>query len=102
MPLPDPMIGLASCNWFRERVQNPQCDAGRGLRHEVSCENREFVAAKPGNQVAFPNGGGESPGDDRQQFVADPVAIDIVDLLESVEVTSRLGSDLKRCSNCRF
>ena len=54
-------------------------------------DDREFVAAEPGDQVVAAQGAGEPLGDAADQLVADRMAERIVDVLEMVEIDVEHG-----------
>ena len=74
-------------NGARQRVLNPERD-GVGLRlvAEPVQQNRELVAAEPGERVARPQARLEPPRHGDEQRVADQVAEAVVHDLEAIEV----------------
>ena len=58
---------------------------GRGFGKSGQNDN-EFIAANPGQRVAFPHGFLDAGGKSQERFVADDFAVFVVDCLEIVEV----------------
>jgi hypothetical protein len=68
-------------------LDHAQRDVGRVLgAREFARQDREFVAAKARHQVLFACRPAQAHGDVDQNFVADTVAVKIVDPLECVEI----------------
>ena len=59
---------------------------GRAARTQVGEKDRKFVASEAGHHAAPTDLGGESVRHCREEEVTVPMAEDIVDLLESVEI----------------
>ena len=86
---------LAEVNTSRPAIENgalsdvldPSGDGvGLGIVVQPVQEDRELVAAQPGQRVALPQAGLETPRRGDQQLVADHVAETVVDDLEAVEI----------------
>ena len=71
---------------FRERRR--AVDVSRGKDH------RELFTAHSADDVAHTNGRSEDVGDLLEEVVADPVSVDVVDLLEVVEIEHHHGDRL--------
>ena len=70
-----------------QRLLDAECD-GVGLRLVIEPvqEDRELVAAEPGQGISRPQTGFEPPRYGRQELVADEVAQAVVDDLEAIEI----------------
>ena len=70
----------------RQLLADPLRERGRAV--DVSCgkDHRELLTADSADHVACTHGRAEDVGDLLEQVVADPVSVDVVDLLEVVEV----------------
>ena len=89
-------------NGVAQRVLNPERDGvGLLLVAEPVQQDRELVAAEPGERVALPQTRLEPARHRDQQLVADQVAETVVDDLEAieVEVERREPSSPRRCLN---
>ena len=80
----------------RERRAQRLLDAegdhvGLLLLDEAVQQDRELVAAQPGQRVALPQAAFEAAGDRDQQLVADEVAEAVVDHLEPIEIEIQDG-----------
>ena len=96
-----PMLALTTSSWpsiverLAERVLDPlrRPRAARPRRVDVVEQDRELVAAEPGDRVAGPQVAASSRRAKRdQQLVADGVAEAVVDELEAVEVEEQHGA----------
>ena len=70
----------------RQLLADPLRERGRAV--DVSCreDHRELLTADSADHVACAHGRAEGVGDLLEEVVADPVSVDVVDLLEVVEV----------------
>jgi hypothetical protein len=63
----------------------PQRDAGRVFRSgQLKRENCELIASKPCHQVVFSTRASQTHGNVDEDFVADAMAVQVIDTLERV------------------
>ena len=81
------MFQRSGGNRLIELLDHAQRDIGRVLgARQFACKDGEFVAAKSRHHVLLTRGPPQPHGDIDQHFIADAVAVQIVDALERVHV----------------
>ena len=76
-----------------------------GISLDVIAEERELIAAEPGEEIAWPSDRAEALSDDLQDTIPDGVAVEIIDALEIIEVDQEEcvpAADERRRSRHRF
>jgi hypothetical protein len=89
---------------FLQGIDYPEGNVGCGFRtYQVQCEDGEFVATKPGRQIAVAHGPEQALRHNGKNLISNTVTINIVHLFEAIQVQknqSMHGAFSWWCSDC--
>jgi hypothetical protein len=70
-----------------QSLDHPKCDVGRGFwANQVQSENGELIASETRSEIIVAHRARQTLGNDSKHLIANPMTVDIVDLLETIEI----------------